>query len=89
MKLVEKVTLKNEMGLHARAAAKIVKVSGKYRSRVMFERDGMQADGSSILDILVLACPKGSRLTISVDGVDAQGAIDELRELIDNKFGEM
>lgn len=89
MKIVEKVTLKNELGLHARAAAKIVKVSDKYLSRVMFERDGMQADGSSILDILVLACPKGSSLTIKVDGVDAQSAVDELRELIENKFGEM
>jgi len=89
MKIAETVTLKNELGLHARAAAKIVKVSDKYQSRVVIERDGMQADGSSILDILILACPKGSSLTIRADGADAEHAIDELRELIDNKFGEM
>ncbi len=89
MRIVERVTLKNELGLHARAAAKIVKVSDKYQSRIVFERDGMQADGSSILDILVLACPKGSSLTMEVDGVDARKAIDELCELIENKFGEM
>jgi phosphocarrier protein len=89
MKIVETVTLGNELGLHARAAAKIVQVSHKYRSRISFERNGMKADGNSILDILVLACPKGSSLTIRADGIDAQEAVAELRALIDNKFGEM
>jgi len=89
MKVFKKVILKNEMGLHARAAAKMVKVSDRYKSRILVEKDGIKADGSSILDILTLACPKGSSLTIEAEGIDAREALSELQELIENKFGEM
>lgn len=89
MRIAEKITLRNELGLHARAAAKIVKVSDKYQSQILVKRDGMEADGRSILDILILACPMGSSLTIEAEGADAREAIDELCELIENKFGEI
>jgi len=89
MRIAERITLRNELGLHARAAAKIVKISDKYQSQILVKRDGMEADGRSILDILILACPKGSSLTIEAEGGDAREAIDELRQLIENKFGEM
>lgn len=89
MKVYKKVVLKNELGLHARAAAKIVKVSERYKALIFVEKDGIKADGSSILDILTLACPKGSILTIEAEGTDAREALSELQELIENKFGEM
>jgi phosphocarrier protein len=89
MKVCKKFVLKNELGLHARAAAHMVKVSEKYKVRILIEKDGAKADGSSLLDILTLACPKGSDLTIQAEGTDAREAMRELQELIENKFGEM
>ncbi len=74
--------------MHARAAAKIVNISSRYHSRVFLERDGSKINGKSILDILTLACPMGSRITVEVDGVDADDVMKELEELIENKFGE-
>lgn len=81
-------TLKNNLGLHARAAAMLVQVSNKFKSRIYLERDGRQANGKSILGILTLACPKGSSLTVRAEGSDAEKALDEIGALIENKFGE-
>ncbi|MFB3925967.1 MAG: HPr family phosphocarrier protein [Syntrophales bacterium] len=78
----------NELGLHARAAALMVKVSNKFQSRIFFEKDGVEVDGKSILGILTLACPKGSMISIRAEGSDAREALEELGKLIENKFGE-
>lgn len=88
MKEVRTFVLKNELGLHARAAAMMVNVTSKYKSRILFERDGNEINGKSILGILTLACPKGSRIIISAEGEDALDAIEELGKLIEDKFGE-
>jgi phosphocarrier protein HPr len=88
MKEVRTFVLKNELGLHARAAAMMVNVTSKYKSKILFERDGKEINGKSILGILTLACPKGSRIIISAQGEDAIDAIEELGKLIDDKFGE-
>lgn len=80
--------IKNKLGLHARAAAKIVNVSRKYKARIYFERDGRVVNGKSLLSILTLACPMGSRVTIRAEGADAQEALQELEMLIEDKFGE-
>ena len=88
MKKTITVTLKNKLGLHARAAAKIVNVSSGYSSEVSLEKNGRKVDGRSILGILTLACPMGSCITVDVDGLDADDVIRELVELVDNKFGE-
>jgi len=88
MKITELVTLKNKLGLHARAAAKIVNVSSKYESQIFLEKNGRKVEGRSILGILTLACPMGSIIAIEVDGVDANDVIEELVELVENKFGE-
>lgn len=82
------VTIKNELGLHARAAAMLARESGKFKSKVFFERDGMEANGKSLLEILTLACPKGSKITIRAEGEDARGAVESLEMLIEDKFGE-
>jgi phosphocarrier protein HPr len=88
MKEVSTFVLKNELGLHARAAAMIVNVTSKYKSKILFERDGNEINGKSILGILTLACPKGSSIIVSAEGEDALEAIEELGNLIEDKFGE-
>jgi len=88
MKVVKTFTLKNELGLHARVAMHMVKVSNNYTAKILFEKDGRVAEGKSILGILTLACPKGSQLTITAEGDDAVQAMDAFEELIENKFGE-
>ena len=82
------LTIKNELGLHARSAAMIVRVLERYRSIVFLERDGNQVDARSLLDILTLACPKESRIVVLADGDDAREAVDSIAKLVDEKFGE-
>lgn len=81
-------TIKNELGLHARAAAILARESGRFKSKIFLERDGMEVDGKSLLDILTLACPKGSRVTIRAEGEDARNVIERLGRFIEDKFGE-
>ena len=88
MKRVRTFTLKNKLGLHARAAAKIVDVLGRHQSAVLLAKDGEKIDGRSILEILTLACPMGSRITVETEGLDAEEVIRELENLIEDKFGE-
>jgi phosphocarrier protein HPr len=80
--------IKNRLGLHARAAAQLVKTSNRFRSDVLIDKEGMEVNGKSIMGILMLAAPKGSRITVTVNGEDAQEAMSALRELIEDGFGE-
>jgi len=88
MLIIKSFEIRNKLGLHARAAAKLVNVSNAYKADIFFERDGMEVNGKSLLSILNLACPKGSILSIKVEGLDAELAMEELRKLIEDKFGE-
>ena len=74
--------------MHARVAAKLVKVATKFKSRIYFEKDGQEVNGKSLLGILTLACPKGSRLIVRAEGMDAPEAMAALEQLIENKFDE-
>ena len=74
--------------MHARAAASFVKVAQQFQSEIYIEHNGQTVDGTSIPDILTVACPYGGELTIKADGADAAAAIEELVKLIENKFGE-
>jgi phosphocarrier protein HPr len=78
----------NKLGLHARPAAKLVEIAKKYEANIYLERDGREANGRSLLGLLTLACPMGSRITISAEGVDAEEAVESLGQLIAEKFGE-
>jgi phosphocarrier protein len=82
------LTIKNELGLHARSAAMIVRALERFRSNVFLERDGAQVDARSLLDILTLACPKDSRVVVRADGDDAREAVESIEKLVDDKFGE-
>ena len=80
--------IRNRLGLHARAAATFVKKAAEFRSNVLMEKDGMQVNGKSIMGLLMLACPLGSKIILKVDGSDEQKAIDELGSLINDGFHE-
>ncbi len=86
--IIESFEIRNKLGLHARAAAKIVNVSSVYQADIYFEREGVEVNGKSLLGILNLACPKGSVVFVKADGPDADAAMEALRELIEGKFGE-
>ena len=85
---IKSFQIKNKLGLHARATAKLVNITTQYKSRVFIERDGTEVDGKSLLSILTLACPKGSWISVKVEGSDATEAMKNLGELIEDKFGE-
>lgn len=82
------VEIINELGLHARAAAQFVKVASKYKSEINLYKDRLSANGKSIMGVMMLAAPKGSKIILHVRGIDAKDALDDLVGLIQNKFGE-
>jgi phosphocarrier protein len=82
------VTVVNQLGLHARAAAKFVHVATRFHSRIRIGRHGREMDGKSIMGILLLAAAKGSLITISADGGDEAEAVDALVALVASGFGE-
>jgi phosphocarrier protein HPr len=86
--MTETVTIVNQLGLHARAAARFVQLAGRFRSKVRVTRDGRQVDGKSIMGILLLAAAKGAVVTISADGIDEADAIQSLAALVRTGFGE-
>lgn len=81
-------TIKNRLGLHARAAALFVKKATEFAAEVWVEKDGIEVNGKSIMGLLMLACPLGSRIGIKTDGPDEQQALESLGIMIDNGFGE-
>jgi phosphocarrier protein len=82
------VTVVNQLGMHARAAAKFVHVATRFEARVRVARDGREMDGKSIMGILLLAAAHGSTITISADGADEQDAVRALVALVESGFGE-
>ena len=82
------LTLKNRLGLHARAAAKLVQAASSFDSKVSLTRDGEEVDGKSILGLLLLAAGKGTPLLVRVEGKDEEQALAALRDLVDRKFDE-
>jgi len=82
------VTVVNQLGMHARAAAKFVHLAARFASNVRVARDGREMDGKSIMGILLLAAARGSILTISAEGADERNAVDALAALVASGFGE-
>jgi 16S rRNA (cytidine1402-2'-O)-methyltransferase len=85
---IRTLKVKNSLGLHARSAAKIVELGKKYRSRLFLKKDGEEVDGSSILSILTLACPKGTEMEVRIVGEDSEHFMEQLSELFEQRFGE-
>ena len=81
-------TVRNRRGLHARAAARFVKLAGTFRSRVTVSRGGQTVSGTSILGLMMLAATPGSELHLAARGSDAKAALDALGALIAAGFEE-
>jgi phosphocarrier protein HPr len=84
----ESVTVVNQLGMHARAAAKFVHLATRYEARVRVARDAHEMDGKSIMGILLLAASRGSTITISAEGDDERDAVQALVALVRSGFGE-
>jgi phosphocarrier protein HPr len=87
--LTREVTVRNRLGLHARAAARFVHEANRFRARVTLARDGRVMDGKSILGILLLAASQGTVLELGADGQDEQDAVAALAALVESGFGEL
>ena len=82
------VTIVNKLGLHARAASKLVNRASSFSSEIWLKRGDREINGKSIMGVLTLAAGQGTRITIRTAGEDEQAAMDELQQLIDSRFGE-
>jgi phosphocarrier protein len=78
----------NRLGLHARAAAKLVRLANGFASEIRVAKDGMEVNGKSIMGVLMLAAPKDAKVLIRAIGQDAEEAVAAIGELIAGKFGE-
>lgn len=82
------VTIVNKLGLHARAASKLVTEASRFSSDIRIAKDGREVSGKSIMGVMMLAAARGSCIRLSADGDDADTALDTLEELIRSHFGE-
>ena len=82
------MTVVNQLGLHARAAARFVHLATRFESQVTVGRDSKVMDGKSIMGILLLAASRGTTITVTADGPDEATAVDALVELVESGFGE-
>ena len=82
------VTIVNKLGLHARAAAKLVTMASGYASDVDITKEDQSVNGKSIMGVMMLAASKGTNLLIRTNGDDEQEAADQIEKLVADKFGE-
>ncbi len=78
----------NQLGMHARAAARFVHLAASFKSSVRVRRDAREFDGKSIMGILLLAAARGTTVTITAEGGDERAAVDALVALVETGFGE-
>ena len=83
------IEIKNKLGLHARAAAKLVHTAARFKSDIKIRKGDEEVDGKSILGILLLAAGRGTLVTVKVDGDDERDALEAVEKLIDSKFDEV
>lgn len=84
----KEVVIINELGLHARSAAKIAKLAQNAKSTIWLIKDNEKADASSIIDILTLACPKGSKIALSADSKSDIHILNDITALVERGFEE-
>jgi len=83
------IEIKNKLGLHARAAAKLVHTAARFKSDIKIRKGDEEVDGKSILGILLLAAGRGSTVLVKADGTDEREALDAVENLINAKFDEV
>ncbi len=86
--MIRKLTIRNELGLHARAAAKIVALARQYKSEIFIRKGHKEVNASSILSILTLSCPKGTEIEARIVGEDPAEFMERLTVLFEQRFGE-
>lgn len=86
--MIKKLVINNNLGIHARAAAKIVELAHRYKARLFLKKDNQEVDGSNILSILTLSCPKGTEIQARIEGESSELFMEKLTELFENNFGE-
>jgi phosphocarrier protein HPr len=82
------ITISNKLGLHARASAKLTKLAGSFKSDIHLTRNGRRVNAKSIMGVMMLAAGIGVEIQIETDGPDETAAMDAIRQMIDDKFGE-
>jgi len=87
--LSDKIEIVNKLGLHARAAAKLVQIASEFNSDITIRYNGKEADGKSIMGIMMLAASRGNTVELLSSGPDEQEALVAVKEIISNKFGEL
>jgi phosphocarrier protein len=83
-----KLKIVNKLGIHARPASMIVKTASKFDADIFFDKDGVKVSGKSIMGLMTMAASFGTILVASVEGEDAELALDAIQELFESKFGE-
>ena len=78
----------NKLGLHARAASKLVSTASEYEAEVTLSREGQEVSGKSIMGVMMLGAARGTELELITDGPDEEAAADALTELVEDRFGE-
>ena len=86
--LIRVLTIKNQFGLHARPSALFVKLASRYEADVLVEKDGNTVSGKSIMGLMTLEAGLGSKMKITAVGLDADKVLNELEQLVENKFYE-
>jgi phosphocarrier protein HPr len=82
------VAVTNRLGLHARAAGKLVRLAGKFEARIMIARAGSEVNAKSILGLMMLAAAMGTTVTVTSEGVDEEAAMEAVQDLFRRKFDE-
>lgn len=82
------LTIVNRLGLHARAASKLVNLAKRFQSDIRLVHGSASADGKSIMSVMLLAAPVGSQIDLTVTGGDEAEAFAAIRDLINDRFGE-
>ena len=86
--ITKELIVLNNLGLHARAAAKVVSTANKFESQIIFVKDNKNADARSIMKLLMLSASKGSFISVKIDGIDQNDAMSSIEKLFENKFDE-
>ncbi len=84
----QQVEIVNKLGIHARAAAKLVSIASGFGAEITIRREGREANAKSIMSVMMLAASRGTVVEVQANGEDAQAALDAVVNLINDRFGE-
>jgi phosphotransferase system HPr (HPr) family protein len=88
MSISKNIEIINKLGLHARAAAKLVQLASSFNSHIEIEKNSQRVNGKSIMGVMMLAAGKGSEITLHANGDDEEESVLKIEELINNRFDE-